>query len=93
MKYLIRRTSGLPSENPGIKGVQKEILPFSYTRIWEGNRRDEELKEAYTIELDSLEALHQFIKDCGCDIIISNPSKQGYGFQLPEIEVYDTYRE
>lgn len=88
MKYVVTRTSEW-GDNPKVKGVQKEILPYIYGY----KDRIEEFREAYTIEIDSLEALHQFIKDCGCDIIISNPSDDGFGFQLPEIEVYDDYRE
>jgi hypothetical protein len=89
MKYVVTRTSEWVEDNPKVKGVQKEILPY----IYGSKDKIEELREAYTIEIDSLEVLHQFIKDCGCHIVVSNPSKQGYGFQLPEIEVYDTYRE
>ena len=89
MKYVVTRTSEWGGDNPRVKGVQKEILPYIYGY----KDKIEELREAYTIEIDSLEELHQFIKDCGCDIIISNPSDDGFGFQLPEIEIYDDYRE
>jgi hypothetical protein len=89
MKYIVTRTSNW-NDDPKMKGVQKEILPYSYPP---GMRIREELKETYTIELDSLDELHQFIKDCGCPIVVSSPYKDGSGFQLPEIEIYDDYRE
>jgi hypothetical protein len=91
MKYLVTRTStyGGYSEDPKVKGVQKEILP--YTRI-SSEEISVDLVEAYTIEINSLEALHRFIEYYG-PIIVSNPVKGGHGFQLPEIEVYDACRE
>ena len=93
MKYVVTRTSVFGGEDPKVNGVQKELLPYT-PNPWYGERiGPDELVEAYTIELDSLEALHQFIKDCGHHIIVSNLHKDGLGFQLPTIEVYDDYRE
>ena len=93
MKYIVTRTSNWDDDDPKVKGVQKEILPYRYPHGY-GNMSDkEELQEIYTIELDSLEALHQFIKDCKHHIVLSNPSSDGSGFQLPHIEIYDDYRE
>lgn len=89
MKYIITRTSNWGDENPKANGVQKEILPY----VYDSKNKIEELKEAYTTNIDSLEELHRFIKDCGYPVIVSNSGKQGYGFQLPTIEIYDDYRE
>lgn len=92
MKYIVTRTSTIWDEDPKIKGVQKEFLPYVYNS-WGTVVGREELREAYTMELDSLESLHQLIEDCKCPIVISNPDDDGSGFSLPKIEIYDDYRE
>ena len=87
MKYVVRRTSCWCDENPKVNGAQKEMLPYVYGR----ENQKEELREAYTIDIDSLEALQKLIEDCGEPIVMFGSSEDG--FRLPEIEIYDDYRE
>ncbi len=89
MKYIVTRTSNWGEDDPKLNGVQKEMLSFSYPSGIKD--KSEELREVYTIEINSLEALHQLMKDCKHPVVLSNPSKDG--FQLPQIEIYDDYRE
>ena len=93
MKYIVTRTSNWGEEDPKVKGVQKEILTFKYDSYYGNLAGKEELREVYTIDLDSLDSLHQFITECKHHIVLSNPSKDGSGFQLPKIKIYDDYRE
>lgn len=80
MKYVVTRTSKFYNEDPKCSGVEKEMVI-----------RKKELVEAYTIKLDSLEDLHQLEKEVKHPIIVF--TKSDWGFELPELEIYDSYRE
>lgn len=80
MKYVVKRTSVWFEENPRCPGAQKELLP-----------QDGKLREAYVVELSSLEQLNQLCKEVKHPLILS--SESSWGFDLPEIEIYDDYRE
>lgn len=91
MKYIVvRRASNYVYDvNPKVDGVQKEMLPY-YNEFWRGKEAESVLREAYTVELNSLEDLHQFIKECNNDVMIFNPASDGSGFRLHEIAIYDS---
>jgi len=77
MKFLVSRTSNYSGESPPCSGA------FSYGGEW---------PMRWTIELSDLEALMQFVRDNGRVIIELDPVfpvPEG----LPEIEIYDDYRE
>ena len=80
MKYVVTRTNCGYDENPECPGAQKEMIPSTWG-----------LKEAYTIEISSLEELHQLSKKVECPIIVFIESN--LGCDLPELEIYDGYRE
>jgi hypothetical protein len=80
MKYIVTRSNGYPNDNPKCPGAQKEIIPLKG-----------ELTEAYTVEISSLEELHQLISKVGHPIIVF--TKSNWGFDNPELEIYDTCRE
>jgi hypothetical protein len=80
MKYVVTRTSDFWGENPQCPNAQKEIV-----------QKDGELVEAYTIELNTLEELCNLSKEVGNPIIVF--TKSGWGFDIPELEIYDDYRE
>ena len=80
MKYVVTRSNCYPGENPECPGAQKELIP-----------KDGNLSEAYTIEVNSLEELHQLGNKVKHPIIVfTNPC---WGFDIPELEIYDGYRE
>ena len=85
MKYIVTRTSKCGIDNPEAPGVEKEMLPAFI------GREETELKEAYTIELNTLEDLNMFRDECEHPLVLF--SKDSYGFNIPEIEIYDDYRE
>ena len=80
MKYVVSRSNCYPEENPQCPGAQKELIP-----------KDGRLSESYTVELDSLEDLNMLSKKVGYPVIVFPVS--GWGFDIPEIEIYDDYRE
>ena len=80
MKYIVTRSNCYPEENPGCPNAQKEIVPI-----------DGRLQEAYTVELNSLEELHQLSREVGYKLIVFPKSQ--WGADIPEIEIYDDYRE
>lgn len=100
MKYIITRTSNYSAEDdPKVEGAVKETLPFHYNeldRIILGKRKyipaRDDMCECWTIELNSLEELHGLVSKYG-EIVVFGPDKEGRGFKLPSIEIYDGYRE
>ena len=100
MKYIITRTSNYSAEDdPKVEGAVKETIPFHYMehdKITLGKKERipsrDEMRDCWTIELNTLEDLHDLI-DKYCEVIVFNPDKRGWGFRLPTIEIYDTYRE
>jgi hypothetical protein len=77
MKFLVSRTSNYSGESPPCSGA------VFYGGEW---------PMRWTIELSDLEALMQFVRDNGRVIIELDPVfpvPEG----LPEIEIYDDYRE
>ena len=80
MKYVVTRSSNGWSGNPKCPNSQKEMIS-----------KDGELVEAYTVDINSVEELDQFIAKVGHPIVVFKESD--WGFELPEIEIYDDYRE
>lgn len=80
MKYVVTRSSYYFDVNPVCPGAQKEIVPM-----------DGVLTEAYTVEINTTEELNQLVEKVGHPIIVF--SKSNWGFELPELEIYDGYRE
>ena len=100
MKYIITRTSNYSEEDdPKVQGAAKETLPYHYNELDRtilGKREympaRDEMRECWTLELNTLEALHCIISQYG-EIVVFGPDKEGRGFNLPTIEIYDNYRE
>ena len=86
MKYIITRTSGYPDDivDWGKGSICSKIHREMVTR--DGN-----LEEANVVSLESLEELHQLSDEVGYSIILHVNSI--YGYELPELEIYDDYRE
>ena len=84
MKYIVYRTNEWYWEgetpNPKCPGAVQEILP----------KHGKDIK-AYTIEINTLEELMKLKKDLNEPLIIFDGTD--YGFNLPVLEIYDTYRE
>ena len=80
MKYVVTRSNYSPRENPKCPGTQKEMVSKN------GN-----LVEAYTIELNSLEELSALSEKVESPIMVY--SESWYGFDIPELEIYNGYRE
>lgn len=80
MKYIVTRTGGYWYENPHCPNAQKEMV-----------QKDGKLVEAYTIELNTLEELDNLSKEVNNPIIVF--AKSGWGFDIPELEIYDGCRE
>ena len=80
MKYVVTRSNCYPWENPECPGAQKELIP-----------KDGNLSEAYTLEVNSLEELNNLSKEVDNPIIVFAESE--WGFDIPELEIYDEYRE
>ena len=77
VKFLVSRTSDCSGESPPCSGA------VFYGGEWPTH---------WTIELSDLESLMQFIRDNGRVVIDTDPVfpvAEG----LPEIEIYDDYRE
>jgi hypothetical protein len=100
MKYVITRTSNYSEEeDPKVEGAVKETLPYHYNELDRtifGKRQympaRDVMRECWTIELNSLEELHDLISKYG-EIVVFGLDKEGRGFKLPTIEIYDNYRE
>ena len=74
------------SEKEGLwrsKGTDHSVTNDGFVTRKEGKR------DKWFIEISTLEELHSLIIKYG-DIVISS---EAYGFKIPEIEFYDTYRE
>ena len=80
MKYVITRSNRYFDEDPKCPNAQKEIVPM-----------DGVLVEAYTININTMEELHQLIEKVGHPIVVF--FKSNWGFDIPELEIYDGYRE
>jgi len=80
MKYLVTRTSCWWDKNPQCPNAQKEMVQMNG-----------KLVEAYTIELNTIEELYNLSKEVDNPIIVFTES--GWGFDIPELEIYDGYRE
>ena len=80
MKYVVTRTCTWWSENPQCPNAKKEMV-----------QKDGKLVEAYTIELNTLEELDNLSKEVDNPIIVFAESE--WGFDIPELEIYDGYRE
>jgi hypothetical protein len=80
MKFVVTRSGGYPNENPSCPNAQKELVS-----------KDNQLSEAYTVDISSLEELTALSEKLGHPIIVFTES--GWGFDIPEIEIYDGYRE
>ena len=80
MKYVVTRTCGWWDENPQCPNVQKEMVQM-----------DGKLVEAYTIELNTIEELYNLSKEVDNPIIVFTESD--WRFDIPELEIYDGYRE
>ena len=80
MKFNVTRTSYWAGEDPVCPGEKKERVP-----------KNGRLKETYTVEINTMEELLQLVKKVGNPIIVFKES--GWGFELPELEIYDGYRE
>jgi hypothetical protein len=79
MKFTVTRSSIWCEDDPKCPGVQKELI-----------EKEGELIEAYTIDINTLDELLKLIKDVGHSIIVF---EHGYVSPLPELEIYDGYRE
>lgn len=80
----------LPKEQMAKKFKNERFLEyenFTFSDGRAGCRRKME-EDVYTIEIDNLEQLIDFIKKHG-DIVIGKHDD----YDLPEIEIYDTWRE
>ena len=80
MKFIVTRSNVFPGDNPKCPGIEKELV-----------ERDGDLEEGYTIEINTIEELLQFSKKIEYPIIVFDPSAWGYA--IPELEIYDGYRE
>ena len=80
MKYVVTRSSCWGDEDPQCPGSAVEMVS-----------RDKKLEAAYTVEIGSLEELHQLSKKVGNSIIVK--PNAGWDFDIPELEIYDAYRE
>lgn len=86
MKYIITKTSGYPDDivdwgkDPICSKIHREIVTLN-----------DNLEEANVVSLESLEELHQLSDEVGHSIILHVNSIEGY--ELPELEIYDDYRE
>lgn len=80
MKYVVTRTSDWWDENPQCPNAQKEMV-----------QKDGKLVEAYTIALNTLEELNNLSKEVNSPIIVF--ANSGWGFDIPELEIYDGHRE
>ena len=79
MKFTVIRSSIWCEDDPKCPGVQKELI-----------EKEGELIETYTIDINTMEELLKLIKDVRHPIIVF---EHGYGKTLPELEIYDGYRE
>ena len=86
MKYVVTRTSVWLEEDPGVPGTQKELVTFSL-------KGKDELREAWTVEINTLEEMHKLMFEVGEPIILFNYIEGRYGYTLPMLEIYDDYRE
>lgn len=84
MKFIIYRTNEWywdgNTPNPECPGTIQETLP-KYGKD----------TKVYTIEINTLEELIKLKKDLNEPLIIFDGDD--YGFSLPVLEIYDTYRE
>lgn len=80
MKYIVTRTLEDWEDNPRCEGTVKETVVM-YGRE----------EKVYTIELNTLEDLHNLMKKVGHPIIVFEKSE--YNLDLPMLEIYDGYRE
>lgn len=79
MKFAVTRSNGL-FDDPKCPGAEKEIIEKYGT-----------LEEAYTIEINTMEEFLQLVKKVKHPIIVFDASDWGYN--IPELEIYDGYRE
>lgn len=56
----------------------------------DGIARDMEKRQAWAIEINSLEELMNFKDEVGCELVITTSYIDG---EFPQIEIYDDYRE
>jgi len=82
MKFIVQRSSDPGSDNSPCDGAIKQKIKFA-SRAQIGPRIDE-FGDAWTIEIESLESLMDFIKR-NDSVIIYEP----YFYELPTIEIYD----
>lgn len=80
MKFGIHRTSGGYQENPPCEGAKLEAI---------GNK-DHYERNTWSVEIDSLDELMKLVKKE--DSVIIHPPGV-YQKEIPEIEIYDDYRE
>ena len=84
MKYLAERTSQTYLDsliNPPCKGAEK--VSFGRAQIWNGEEGDEIVQ--WVVEIPDL---IKFVQENGQVIVAWNES-----LKMPEIEIYDYYRE
>lgn len=79
MKFGIHRTSGYYQENPPCEGAKLEAT-----------RKTDYDRNKWSVEIDSLDELMKLVKKEGA-IIIHPPG--AYQKEIPEIEIYDDFRE
>ena len=80
MLFLVTRTSDYWSkEKP-----YKNCFPIKYH-----NYINSQIEDCWGIEINTLEELMEFQKDVGSDLILITYAHS----EIPEIEIYDDYRE
>lgn len=87
MKFIIYRTSGWIA----IEDLEQLDIDLNKYKVYLEPHIDElKIERKFAIiDIKSLEELMELIKDYG-DIVIQNPN---FVKGIPEIEIYDTYRE
>ena len=81
MKFGTHTTSGWFQEKPPCKGAKLEAP---------GNKEDILSRNKWSVEIDSLDELMKLVQEEG-PVIIHPPGV--YDKEIPEIEIYDDYRE
>lgn len=80
MKFVVTRSGQWFDDDPKCPNVQKEMVS-----------KNGKLSEAYTISIDSIDDLHKLSKKVEHPLIVF--PKSNYGFEYPELEIYDGCRE
>lgn len=90
MKFVVTRTSNWKEEpEPGLSVETVRVLGYA--------NRDERMVERSVVELETIEQLMDWMQSLTFElgepaIVIWSPNRD-YGYELPQIEIYDQRRE